>query len=55
MFGSERLADAAREAVAASNGMETALQRVNAKLVAFRGERGPIDDITLLLVRLARH
>ena len=54
MFGGERLADAAQAAVAGSNGMQSALESINANLVAFRGARAPGDDITLLMVKLAR-
>jgi sigma-B regulation protein RsbU (phosphoserine phosphatase) len=54
MFGGDRLADAAQAAVAGSNGMQAALDSINANLVAFRGDRLPGDDITLLMVKLAR-
>jgi serine phosphatase RsbU (regulator of sigma subunit)/ligand-binding sensor domain-containing protein len=55
MFGSKLLADIAREAALEPSSLEAALERVNAKLTAFRGDRAPVDDITLLMVRLARH
>jgi serine phosphatase RsbU (regulator of sigma subunit) len=55
MFGGERLADAAQAAVAGSNGMQSALARVNASLAAFRGDCLPGDDITLLMVKVAHH
>ena len=52
MFGSDALADAAREALASEGDADAVLARISGRLTTFRGDRGAPDDITLLLIRL---
>jgi serine phosphatase RsbU (regulator of sigma subunit) len=52
MLGSDSLAETARAAIARGDDVQTALDAINATLVAHRGARAADDDITLLLFRI---